>query len=190
MKNRLVTGGAGFIGSNFVRYLCGGEGRSRRELRCPHLCGESGKPGGPSERAPISSSSGGIYVIRELSALPDGAFHRHRRAFCGEIACRSHILGAGAFIRTNVVGTQVLLDAPGSRRQTVSPCVDDEVYGSLGADGKFTELTPIHPKAVRGKQGLVGPPRARMASHIRSARDCDRCSKNYGPFQFPEKLSP
>ena len=149
MKNVLVTGGAGFIGSNFVRYLL-------QEERDVHVVNFD-----------ALTYAGNLENLEDLRNEPRYKFIRgdicdpgavstaltgHSIDTVVHFAAESHvdrsILGAGAFIRTNVVGTQVLLEAARAAGVRLFLHVStDEVYGSLGADGKFTELTPIHPNS-------------------------------------------
>ena len=112
-------------------------------------------------------------------------------------AAESHVdrslhLGPEVFIRTNILGTQILLDA--ARETGVSRFLQvstDEVYGSLGAEGQFTEASPLEPNNpyAATKTGADCMVRAAQHSH---GLDCviTRCSNNFGPFQFPEKLIP
>jgi dTDP-glucose 4,6-dehydratase len=112
-------------------------------------------------------------------------------------AAESHVdrslhLGAGAFIRTNIEGVQVLLDA--AREHGVARFLQvstDEVYGSLGPEGAFTEQTPIQPNNpyAATKAGADCMVRAAHKSHGMDAV-ITRCSNNFGPYQFPEKLIP
>jgi dTDP-glucose 4,6-dehydratase len=101
-------------------------------------------------------------------------------------------MGAGVFINTNILGTQLLLDA--SRDAGVTRFLQvstDEVYGSLGPDGKFKESTPIQPNNPYSatKAGADFMVRAAHRSHGIDTV-ITRCSNNYGPYQFPEKLIP
>jgi dTDP-glucose 4,6-dehydratase len=96
------------------------------------------------------------------------------------------------FVQTNVVGTQVLLDR--ARARGVGKFVHvstDEVYGSLGADGAFTEETPLAPNSPYSASKAASDFLVRAAVHTHGLPACiTRCSNNYGPYQFPEKLIP
>jgi dTDP-glucose 4,6-dehydratase len=102
------------------------------------------------------------------------------------------VLDATAFVRTNVIGTQVLLDkARVYKTQRFVHVSTDEVYGSLGAWGYFTEETPIQPNSPYSASKAGSDLMVRAAVHTHHM-DCviTRCSNNYGPYQFPEKLIP
>src|SRR5262249_20128719 len=117
----------------------------------------------------------------------DGIIH-----FAAESHVDRSIQDSGPFVRTNVVGTQVLLDA--ARERSVKRFVQvstDEVYGALGATGYFTETTPLAPSspysASKAGADLL------VLSYVRTfglPAVITRCSNNYGPYQFPEKLIP
>ncbi|MEK6676435.1 MAG: dTDP-glucose 4,6-dehydratase, partial [Planctomycetota bacterium] len=125
-----------------------------------------------------------------------------RRVFEGGIdtvinfAAESHvdrsILGAQDFVRTNVVGTQVLLDF--ARQHTIKRFLQvstDEVYGSLGPTGKFTEMTPLAPSSPYSASKGAADMLVQAYHHTFALPTLiTRCSNNYGPYQFPEKLIP
>jgi dTDP-glucose 4,6-dehydratase len=193
----LVTGGAGFIGSALVRHLCttGAEVLNIDKL----------------------TYAGNLQSLREVASLPSYRFiqadicdrERMDAAFDGfepdcvmHLAAESHvdrsIDAAGDFIETNVVGTFIMLEAArsywtrsgktGFRFLHVST---DEVYGSLGDQGRFTETTPYDPSSPYSASKAA-------ADHLASAWArtyglpvvISNCSNNYGPFHFPEKLIP
>jgi dTDP-glucose 4,6-dehydratase len=112
------------------------------------------------------------------------------------LAAESHvdrsIHDAAAFLKTNVVGTQVLLDL--ARAWKVKRFVQvstDEVYGTLGSDGRFTEETPLAPNSPYAASKAAADLLVRAAHHTHGLPAViTRCSNNYGPFQFPEKLIP
>jgi dTDP-glucose 4,6-dehydratase len=129
-------------------------------------------------------------------AAMDKVFADHRPEIVAHFAAESHVdrsvLDATNFVRTNVTGTQVLLDK--SRIYKVARFVHvstDEVYGSLGAWGYFTEETPIQPNSPYSASKAASDLLVRAAVHTHHM-DCviTRCSNNYGPYQFPEKLIP
>src|SRR5262249_41411408 len=109
-------------------------------------------------------------------------------------AAESHVdrslLDSGPFVQTNVVGTQVLLDA--ARQAQVARYVQvstDEVYGSLGATGKFTEETPLAPNSPYSASKAAADMLVHAYHHsFGFPAVITRCSNNYGPYQFPEKL--
>jgi len=112
--------------------------------------------------------------------------------FAAESHVDRSILDSGPFVKTNVLGTQVLLDA--ARAAKVKRFVQvstDEVYGSLGATGYFTEATPLHPNSPYSASKAASDLLVMAYVHT---FDLDavitRCSNNYGPYQFPEKLIP
>jgi dTDP-glucose 4,6-dehydratase len=190
----LVTGGAGFIGSNFIRFLL------------------ANRPGVRVVNVDVLTYSGNLENLDTIARDPRYRFEhadicdpsRMQPLIDGcdavvHFAAESHvdrsILDSGPFVRTNVGGTQVILDAlrksGGKRLVHVST---DEVYGSLPLDRpelKFTETTPIrtsspYSASKAASDLLVG------AYHHTFGLDAvvTRCSNNFGPFQFPEKVIP
>jgi dTDP-glucose 4,6-dehydratase len=191
--NVLVTGGCGFIGSNLVKYL-----RSHRPNwrvfnldkltyagNLKNLTDLEDDPGHHFARVDITDRDAVQQLIRAHSI--DAIFH---------LAAESHvdrsILGAEVFIRTNILGTQVLLEVcqqAGVKRFVMVST--DEVYGSLGPTGRFTESSPLAPSspysASKASADLLA-----LAYHKTFGIDVvvTRCSNNYGAYQFPEKLIP
>ena len=192
MSKILVTGGAGFIGSNFVRLLL-----QKTEHEVVNVDALT-YAGNLENLTDVESDSRYSFVLTDI-AEPEQV----NRVFAAEtpdvvvhFAAESHVdrsvLDAGAFVRTNVVGTQVLLDA--SRAHGVARFVHvstDEVYGSLGPTGLFTETTPITPNSPYSASKAASDMLVRAAwmTHEFPAV-ITRCSNNYGPYQFPEKLVP
>jgi dTDP-glucose 4,6-dehydratase len=188
----LVTGGAGFIGSNFVRMLLLGSDHEVVNVDALTYAGNL------ENLADVQGNSRYAFVkadIADAQAI-EAAFATHRPEVVVHFAAESHVdrsvLDASAFVRTNVMGTQVLLDA--ARRHRVQRFVHvstDEVYGSLGAWGYFTEDTPIQPNSPYSASKAGSDLLVRAAVHTHGM-DCvtTRCSNNYGPYQFPEKLIP
>jgi dTDP-glucose 4,6-dehydratase len=201
MKRILVTGGAGFIGSAVCRDLI-----QRTDCEVLNLDKLTYAGNLESLRA-ISNSPRYRFVqadvadhaaVAEAIAAfqPDGMMH---------LAAESHvdrsITGSGAFIETNIIGTFALLEAcraywealPAPRKSAfrLLHVSTDEVYGSLGADGLFTETTPYDPSSPYSASKAA-------ADHLASAWQrtyglpvvISNCSNNYGPFHFPEKLIP
>lgn len=210
----LVTGGAGFIGSSFVRLALS---RGAEIIVLDSLT----YAGNPDNLAGVSSEYGPIgkyrFVMGDIAnyELVSHVLSTHAPTVLVNFAAESHvdrsIVDPGGFIRTNVKGTQVLLDAarnhwsrtnsmgvgkigsafewPGNVRFV--QVSTDEVYGSLGSTGSFTETTPLDPRSPYSASKAA-------ADHLVSAYSATygmpvnitRCSNNYGPRQFPEKLIP
>lgn len=207
MKTILVTGGAGFIGSNFVHYLLAHAG----DIQLVNLDALT-YAGNLENLTEIESDPRYTFVrgdIRDRKLLEE-LFERFRFDTVVNFAAESHvdrsITDPEIFLTTNVLGTQALLDTAkkhwklepdnkysreyreGVRYLQVST---DEVYGALGKMGMFTETTPISPNSpysaskasadmfVRAYHNTFGMP-----------VNITRCSNNYGPYQFPEKLIP
>jgi dTDP-glucose 4,6-dehydratase len=188
----LVTGGAGFIGSNFVRLLL--QDGSHEVVNVDLLT----YAGNLENLKDVERDRRYVFCRADIAdaAAMQRLFAEHRPDAVVHFAAESHVdrsvLDATAFVRTNVVGTQVLLDQ--SRAHKVRRFVHvstDEVYGSLGAWGLFTEETPIQPNSPYSASKAGSDLLVRAAVHTHGM-DCviTRCSNNYGPFQFPEKLIP
>ncbi|NVJ00276.1 MULTISPECIES: dTDP-glucose 4,6-dehydratase [unclassified Myxococcus] len=191
--NVLVTGGCGFIGSNLVKYL-------RRE-----------RPAWTVVNLDKLTYAGNLENLSELEGDPQHVFIRgdignrelvehllsvHAIDAVMHLAAESHvdrsILGPEVFVTTNVLGTQQLLEASRARGVKRFLMVStDEVYGSLGPTGAFTESSPLQPSspysASKTSSDLVA-----LAYHHTFNLDVvvTRCSNNYGRYQFPEKLIP
>lgn len=207
MKTILVTGGAGFIGANFVRILLAGR-QARRVVNFDALT----YAGNLENLAGLEKDPRHVFVrgdIREASAVA-AVFRQHDVAAVVNFAAESHvdrsIEGPGAFIETNVRGTGVLLEAalghwrrdpgdkycrefrPGVKFLQVST---DEVYGTLGATGRFTEATPLAPNSPYAATKAAADLLVRAWHETYGLPvNITRCSNNYGPYQFPEKLIP
>jgi dTDP-glucose 4,6-dehydratase len=191
----LVSGGCGFIGSNFIRYVL--------EHYQPEMVTNVDVltyAGSLESTADFLSELGDRYEfvrsdIADFEGM-DGVMSKHSYFAVVNFAAESHVDRSIAspenFIHTNIVGTSNLLDA--ARRHGVKRFVQvstDEVYGSLGETGRFTEQSPIHPSspysASKASADLLV-----LAAHKTYGQDVvvSRCSNNYGPYQFPEKLVP
>jgi len=188
----LVTGGAGFIGSNFIR--------------CMH------------ERHPqyaITNFDALTYAgnLENLSDIPESSVYRFIRGdirdrqavdsllaegfdalinFAAESHVDRSIDNATVFVETNVLGTQVLLDASLRNKVPLYMQVStDEVYGSLGPEGLFTEATPLAPNSPYSASKASADLFVRAWHETFGLKTLiTRCSNNYGPYQFPEKLIP
>lgn len=193
MKNILVTGGCGFIGSEFIR----------QQLALPQST--------TIVNLDKLTYAGNLENLAKCTYHPRYRFHRGDIADreCVEtlmrrysidtvvnFAAESHVdrslQDSGPFIKTNVVGTQVLLDA--SRQAGVTRFLQvstDEVYGSLGATGFFVEDTPLAPNSPYSASKAAADMLVRAYHHsFGFPAIITRCSNNYGPYQFPEKLLP
>ncbi|MEF9960806.1 MAG: dTDP-glucose 4,6-dehydratase [Niameybacter sp.] len=206
MKNILVTGGAGFIGTNFVKHMLNTYDYTIINLDALTYAGNLENLRNIEEHPNYTFVRGDITDAE----LVEGIFNQYNIDTVVNFAAESHvdrsIENPEIFLMTNVRGTQVLLDAA-KRHWKVNPndkyCFEfkegvkylqvstDEVYGTLGKTGMFTETTPLAPNSpysasktsadlfVRAYHETFGMP-----------INITRCSNNYGPFQFPEKLIP
>jgi dTDP-glucose 4,6-dehydratase len=198
-KHILLTGGAGFIGSNFVRFVL----NHRPETTITNL--------------DLLTYSGNLENLRDLEASPryrfvkgdicDGELVSRLAAECDAVvhmAAESHvdrsIMDARPFITANVVGTQTILDslrrfaADGRRAPRMVYVSTDEVYGSLPLENpevRFTEETPLSPNSPYAASKASGDCLVRAYHHTFHLDVLTtRCSNNFGPYQFPEKVIP
>ena len=191
----LITGGCGFIGSNFIRLVLA----ERPDTRVVNL-DKLTYAGNPANLADLPPDRAARYslVKGDIADAPFVGELFATRSFDAVVhfAAESHvdrsIADASPFVATNVMGTQVLLDA--ARRAGVPRFVHvstDEVYGSLGAEGAFREDTPLAPNSPYSASKAASDLLVR-AAHVTFGQDTvvTRCSNNYGPYQFPEKLIP
>ncbi|MEV0178085.1 dTDP-glucose 4,6-dehydratase [Streptomyces sp. NPDC050625] len=186
----LVTGGAGFIGSEFVRRQLNSGPATRITVLDKltysgveaNLAPVAGHPGHTFVRGDICDPD----VVDQVMAGQDAVVH-----FAAESHVDRSIDGAGPFVRSNVMGTQVLLDA--AHRHGVGRFVHvstDEVYGSIG-EGSWTEDRPLAPNSPYSAS-KAGSDLLALSYHRTHGLDVviTRCSNNYGPYQFPEKVVP
>jgi dTDP-glucose 4,6-dehydratase len=195
MQTILVTGAAGFIGSNFVRLLV----QQRTDAKIIALdkltyCGNlANLQGVLSDR--VIFVRGDICDPDLLSAVWDQHKITHVVNFAAETHVDRSILGSGPFVQANVVGTQVLLDVAKARNvEKFLQVGTDEVYGSLPEDKpdlKFTEDTPLQPNSPYSASKAAADCLVRSYFHTFNLPVLiTRCSNNYGPYQFPEKVIP
>jgi len=198
LTTTLVTGGAGFIGSNFVRHLL-----KHDPLRRVVVLDALTYAGNRVTLADVADHPRFAFVHGDITDGPlvDGVFVAGPFGegidevvhFAAESHVDRSIDGPAVFIHTNVIGTQVLLDA--AKKHGVRRFVQigtDEVYGHLGNDDPpFTERTPVDPRSPYSASKTAADQLA-LAYHrtYKLPVVVTRCSNNYGPYQFPEKLIP
>ena len=193
MKNILVTGGAGFIGSNFIRMVLT-EHPDCFVLNLDRLT----YAGNLENLAEFHNHGQYRFVQGDIcdGPLVGRILDEHRIDTIVNFAAESHvdrsITGPKIFIDTNVTGTLNLLEA--ARDKSVDRFLQvstDEVYGSLGPEGKFTEQTLLSPNSPYSASKAAADHLVRAFGHTWGLRyNITRCSNNYGPYQFPEKLIP
>jgi len=187
----LVTGGCGFIGSNFIRFIL----KHRADCEVVNLDALTYA----GNQANLQELEGDVRyrfvhgriedpaVVKDAMTDVDAVIH-----FAAETHVDRSIDNAAPFITTNVLGTQVMLEA--ARRAGVGRFVHvstDEVYGALGNEGKFTETTPFRPRSPYSASKAAGDLMAQAYwETYRLPAMVVRPSNNYGPYQFPEKLIP
>jgi dTDP-glucose 4,6-dehydratase len=197
----LVTGGAGFIGSNFVRQWL-------REERSPLVNLDSlTYAGNLDSLADVAGDPNYTFVQGDIcdGAMVARLLQEHQPRAIVNFAAESHvdrsIDGPAAFVETNVVGTFRMLEAARGYWNALPDPLraafrflhvsTDEVYGSLGETGKFTETTPYAPNSPYSASKAAGDHFARAYHHTYGLPVLiTNCSNNYGPYQFPEKLIP
>jgi dTDP-glucose 4,6-dehydratase len=193
MKNILLTGGAGFIGSNFINHILD-EHSDYNIINLDKLT-----YAGNLENLVTSEGKKNYQFVKgdiNNTELVNSLFHKYDINYVINFAAESHvdrsILGSEIFFRSNVLGTNVLLEA--ARKFNIKKFLQistDEVYGSLGKEGLFTEDTPLHPNSPYSASKASADLMAMAFYHTYGLPVViTRCSNNYGPFQFPEKLIP
>ena len=188
----LVTGGCGFIGSNFIRHLLETDPHATvinfdALTYAGNLANLADLKANPRYRLVRGDITDRNAVRPVLSQGVAGIIH-----FAAESHVDRSIHDSGPFVRTNVLGTQLLLDA--AREFGVPRFVHistDEVYGTLGDSGYFTEETPLAPNSPYSASKAAADLLVRSYVHTFGLNAVTtRCSNNYGPYQFPEKLIP
>ena len=194
----MVTGGCGFIGSNFIRKLLNDTTFSGRIINLDKLT----YAGNPENLEGISEEFGSRYVFQKVdvcdAAALEKVFSEHDIDAVCHFAAESHvdrsIKDPGSFIRTNIVGTFNLLEiakARGDKFKLFHHVSTDEVYGSLGAEGLFREDTPYRPNSPYSASKAASDHLVRAYyKTFGLPTTISNCSNNYGPYQFPEKLIP
>ena len=197
-ENLLVTGGCGFIGSNFIRHLLA-DGRFQGRIintDCLTYAGNPDNLKGVKEAHPERYFFEKADIC-DMDALR-GIFNRHRVDAVCHFAAESHvdrsIKKPDSFVQTNIIGTFNLLEAArgaGSRFRIFHHISTDEVYGSLGREGYFTEETPYRPNSPYSASKASSDHLVRAYHETYGLpTTISNCSNNYGPYQFPEKLIP
>ncbi|MBT3275393.1 MAG: dTDP-glucose 4,6-dehydratase [Spirochaetales bacterium] len=197
----LVTGGAGFIGSNFIRVLFASDEFVGTVVNVDSLT-YAGNLGNLSD---VENEYGGKrYHFRQVDIRDDkalsGVFSDFDVNAVLHFAAESHvdrsILGPGDFVTTNIIGTFNLLEAARAAWQGKDGVLfhhvsTDEVFGSLGPTGAFTETTPYDPRSPYSASKASSDHLVRSYFHTYNLPiTISNCSNNYGPYQFPEKLLP
>ncbi len=191
--NVLVTGGCGFIGSNLVKYLR----RERPEWKVVNF-DKLTYAGNLENLTELEGDTRHMFVKGDVGnrELLEHVMRQHAIEAVMHLAAESHvdrsILGPEAFTVTNVLGTQILLEASravGLKRFLMVST--DEVYGSLGPTGAFTEESPLQPSSPYSASKTAADLLALAYEHTFGLDVVvTRCSNNYGRYQFPEKLIP
>ena len=201
MGTLLVTGGAGFIGSALVRKIVRETDHAVVNVDALTYAGNL------DSLAEASESPRYTFVRADVADAPAmrRAFEAHRPDAVIHLAAESHvdrsIDGPAAFVQTNVVGTFALLQEslrhwralaePGRARFRFLHVSTDEVFGSLGPEGRFTESTPYSPNSPYSATKAAADHLVRAWHHTYGLPTLTtNCSNNYGPYQFPEKLVP
>lgn len=200
VKTLLVTGGAGFIGANFVTQAIH---EGIHVINVDKLT----YAGNKDTLAPLTHDERHVFVQGDIAdrKLFSSLLAQHKPNAIINFAAESHvdrsIDGPAAFVATNVVGTLNLLESARDYWQTLEGTVKhnfrflhistDEVYGTLGTDGKFTETTPYAPNSPYSATKAASDHLVRAFHHTYGLPTLTtNCSNNYGPYQFPEKLIP
>jgi dTDP-glucose 4,6-dehydratase len=196
--NLLITGGSGFIGSNFIRYLLTETDFSGRIINVDCLT----YAGNPENLADIETRCSDRYIFVKENICHAEAMAKIFDFYSIDTICHfaaeSHvdrsIAAPDAFIQTNIFGTYTLLELARKRMhhiQRFHHISTDEVYGSLGENGLFSEISPYQPTSPYSASKAASDHLVRAYFHTYGLPvTISNCSNNYGPYQFPEKLIP
>jgi len=198
MKSILVTGGCGFIGSNFIRFLLSESGFTGQIVNVDNLT----YAGNFENLEGLDEKFSGRYRFIKADICDHKAMVQVFETFEIDTICHfaaeSHvdrsIIEPDAFIKTNIIGTFNLLELVRLHQDRIilfHHVSTDEVYGSLGKDGYFTEATPYDPSSPYSASKAASDHLVRAYHKTYGIPiTISNCSNNYGPFQFPEKLIP
>lgn len=197
MQNILVTGGCGFIGANFVRYLLKDTEFGGRVINVDKLT----YAGNPDNLKDLARTCADRYVFEKEDICDSSAinaiFEQYQIDAVCHFAAESHVDRSidrpDEFIQTNINGTFNLLEAARKcdRIELFHHVSTDEVFGSLGAEGFFTESTAYKPNSPYSASKAASDHLVRAYSKTYGLPvTISNCSNNYGPYQFPEKLIP
>lgn len=188
----LVTGGAGFIGSNFIKYLL--------ENYNPEIVVNLDKltyAGNLDNTSGFADSENYKFIRGDICdhGLVSNLFKEHNFDIVINFSAESHvdnsIHDSSPFIKTNILGTYNLLEVAKGKAKRFVQISTDEVYGSLGPTGFFTEETPLNPNSPYSASKASADMLVRAYNKTHNMDTIiTRCSNNYGPYQFPEKLIP
>ena len=202
MRTYLVTGGAGFIGSNYIHYMFGKYGDEIKIINVDKLT----YAGNPENLKDVEDRPNYTFVKADIcdSEAISALFEKEDIQRVVHFAAESHvdrsISNPEIFVTTNVLGTVNMLkccmdvwykDGKWQEGKKYLQVSTDEVYGALGAEGFFTETTPLSPHSPYSSSKASADMMV-MAFHDTYGMPINitRCSNNYGPYQFPEKLIP
>ncbi|MBN2178822.1 MAG: dTDP-glucose 4,6-dehydratase [Deltaproteobacteria bacterium] len=198
IKNLMVTGGSGFIGSNFIRYLLKRNDFTGRIINADKLT----YAGNPDNLKDIEKNCPERYRFERADICDfqqmEELYRRHDIDSICHFAAESHvdrsIKRPDAFINTNIIGTFNLLEIARANQNTFRlfhHISTDEVYGSLGKEGLFSETTPYRPNSPYSASKASSDHLVRAYNKTYGLpTTISNCSNNYGPYQFPEKLIP
>jgi len=198
VRNLLVTGGAGFIGVNFIRWLFDQPDAPARIVNFDKLT----YAGNPLSLLDLAEKAGDRYVFVKAdicdAAAVKNAIEQFQIDAIAHFAAESHvdrsIVAPDEFVRTNILGTYTLLQAAREHAGQVKlfhHVSTDEVFGTLGDSGFFTEDTPYAPNSPYSASKASSDHLVRAYHETYGLpTTLSNCSNNYGPFQFPEKLIP
>jgi dTDP-glucose 4,6-dehydratase len=200
MKNIMVTGGCGFIGSNFIRYLLTMP-NFKKDMRIINL-DKLTYAGNQESLVDVSGAFNGQYIFVHADICDRQAMEKVFDEFEIDTVCHfaaeSHvdrsIVEPDAFVQTNIMGTFNLLNLFRARKDRMflfHHVSTDEVFGSLGKYGHFTETTPYNPSSPYSASKASSDHLVRAFIHTYAIpATISNCSNNYGPYQYPEKLIP